>query len=58
MTIQELPGRVALADGGSDPDRWLVTGQLPGGPFFQLVAPQVLTREQVLEMAEQVTYTP
>ncbi|MGY1622377.1 hypothetical protein ACI789_09295 [Geodermatophilus sp. SYSU D00965] len=58
VTIQELPGRVALADGGSDPDRWLVTGQLPGGPFFLLVAPQVLTREQVLQMAEQVTYAP
>jgi hypothetical protein len=58
-TIKGLPARVALADGAEgDPDTWLVAGQLPDGPLFLLLAPPVLTREQVLEIAEQVTYTP
>ncbi|MCW2577271.1 MAG: hypothetical protein JWR28_1870 [Modestobacter sp.] len=58
VTVQGLPARIALADGGeSDPDTWLVAGQLPGGPLFLMPAPPVLTREQVLEIAEQITYT-
>ena len=58
VTIQGQEGRLALLDGGSDPDYWRAVGQLPDGPLFLLVAPQALTREQVLQIAEQVTYTP
>ncbi|MGY1815789.1 hypothetical protein [Blastococcus sp. SYSU D00820] len=59
VTIQGRPGRLALADGGgSAPDSWFVTGELPGGVYFLLLAPQVLTRDQVLQIAEQVTATP
>jgi hypothetical protein len=59
VTIKGLPARMALADGDEGgTDTWLVAGQLPDGPLFLLVAPPVLTREQVLEIAEQITYTP
>ncbi|TYP87855.1 hypothetical protein [Blastococcus xanthinilyticus] len=57
VTIQGQPGRTARVDPG-DGDGWLVTGQLPAGPLFLMVAPSVLTKEQVLEIAEQITYTP
>ena len=57
VTIQGLPARMAVArDSGDD---WLVTGQLPeGGPMFLMLAPSVLTKDQVLQIAEQITYTP
>ncbi len=58
VTIQGQEGRLALLDGGDDPDYWRAVGQLPDGPLFLLVAPQALTQEQVLQIAEQVTYTP
>jgi hypothetical protein len=58
VTVQGQEGRMALADGGSDPDFWQVVGQLPDGPLFLLLAPDALTQEQVLAIAEQVTYTP
>ncbi|HEV7870388.1 MAG TPA: hypothetical protein VGO95_03945 [Modestobacter sp.] len=57
VTVQGLPARIALTtpdDGGG----WLVTGQLAGGPLFLIVAPPALTREQVLEIAAQITYAP
>jgi hypothetical protein len=57
VTIKGLPARMALTDDG-DVDIWLVAGQLPDGPLFLIVAPPALTRKQVLEIAEQVTYTP
>ncbi|MEX5720571.1 hypothetical protein [Geodermatophilus maliterrae] len=57
VTVQGQPARLALAGGdGGSPYRYLV-GQLPGGPFFILLAPETLTREQVLQIAEQVTST-
>ena len=59
VTIQGLAGRMALAQGdvGSS-DYWFVVGQLPAGRFFLLLAPEILTQDQVLQIAEQVTYTP
>jgi hypothetical protein len=58
VTIQGLDGRLGLLEGGESPDYWRVVGQLPDGPMFLLVAPQELTEEQLLAIAEQVTYTP
>ena len=59
VTIQGLPGRMALAQGDvGSPDYWFVVGQFPAGRFFLLLAPKVLTQEQVLDIAEQATYTP
>jgi hypothetical protein len=57
VTVQGLPARIALTT-PDDGDAWLVTGQLAGGPLFLMVAPPALTREQVLQIAEQITYTP
>jgi hypothetical protein len=58
VTVQGSPARVALTDDGADGSSWMLAGQLPGGPLFLLLAPADLTQEQVLEIAEQVTYTP
>jgi hypothetical protein len=55
VTVQGLPGRIARADDGSS---WLLAGQFADGTLFLLLAPAVLTREQVLEIAEQVMYSP
>jgi hypothetical protein len=58
-TIQGQPARMALAAAGENsPDYWYVAGQLPGGRLFILLAPEVLTQEQVVQIADQVTYTP
>ena len=59
VTIQGQEGRLAVADGGEqDPDYWYVVGQLPDGPLFLLIGSQLLSQEQVLQIAEQITYTP
>jgi RNA polymerase sigma factor (sigma-70 family) len=58
VTIQGQEGRLVLADGQSGPDFWKVAGQLPDGQMFLLLAPQALTQEQVVQIADEVTYTP
>jgi hypothetical protein len=57
VTVQGQPARLALRDAESGDD-WFCVGQLTGGRFFMLLAPRELTREQVLQIAEQITYTP
>ena len=58
-TIQGQPARMALAAGSQDwPDYWYVAGRLPSGRLFILLAPEVLTREQVVQIADQITTTP
>ncbi|MGY1782732.1 hypothetical protein [Geodermatophilus sp. SYSU D01036] len=59
VTVQGRDGRLALLTGdvGQSPF-WTLIGQLPDGRFFRLLAPQVLTREQVLQIGEQVTAAP
>ena len=57
VTVQGQPGRLAVRDLESGND-WFLVGRLAGGRFFVLVAPRELTREQVLQIAEQITYTP
>ncbi|NEK85071.1 hypothetical protein GCU60_04740 [Blastococcus saxobsidens] len=56
VTVKGLEARLALVEG--DPDFWRLVGQFPDGPMFLLVAPQDVTQEQLLAIAEQVTYTP
>jgi hypothetical protein len=57
VMIQGKPGWLALTNGDfGDPDYWYTVGQLPEGQIL-LLAPQTLTREQVLQIAEQVSYT-
>ncbi|MCA0145897.1 hypothetical protein [Blastococcus sp. LR1] len=58
VTIQGREGRLALAEGGASPDFWRAAGQLPDGYRFLMLAPQALTQDQVLQIAEQITYTP
>jgi hypothetical protein len=59
VTIQGQEARLALVDDDPEnPGFWYVVGQLPDGPLFLLLAPETLTQDQVLEIAEQVTYSP
>jgi hypothetical protein len=59
VTIQGRPGRLARANGDAGhPDYWYTVGQLPEGQIFLLLAPLALTQEQVVQIADQVTYTP
>jgi hypothetical protein len=56
VTVQGRPGRLALLGGDAgSPPFWTLLGQLPDGRFFRLLAPQELTREQVLQIGDQVT---
>ncbi|MCZ2806869.1 hypothetical protein O2W18_17315 [Modestobacter sp. VKM Ac-2983] len=59
VTVQGMPARLARAQPGADaPVSWYVTGQFPDGSLFLLVTPDTLTAEQVLQIADEVTYTP
>jgi hypothetical protein len=59
VTIQGRAGWLALANGDAGyPDYWYTVGQLPEGQLFLLLAPLALTQEQVVQIADQVTYTP
>ncbi|MDT0276131.1 hypothetical protein [Blastococcus goldschmidtiae] len=60
VTIQGGAGRMALGDGGDGSCAcWYVVGQLPGADrLFLLLGSDGLSREQMLAMAEQVTFTP
>jgi len=58
VTVQGLDGRLALVEGYGNPDFWNLVGEFADGPMFLLVAPQELTEEQLLAIAEQVTYSP
>jgi hypothetical protein len=56
VTVQEQPGRLALLEGDAGaPPFWTLLGQLPDGRYFRLLAPPELTREQVLQIGDQVT---
>ncbi|MFQ1001295.1 hypothetical protein [Modestobacter sp. SSW1-42] len=68
VTVQGRPAEVASVPdpftGPGFPDEpeparmWYVMGQVPDGPVFLLQAPDTLSREDVLAIAEQVTYQP
>jgi hypothetical protein len=59
VTVQGRSGRLALLEGDvGTPPFWTLLGRLPDGRFFRLLAPQELTREQVLRIGEQVTAAP
>ena len=59
VTLLGRPARLSLAQPGTDaPVCRYVTAEFPDGSLFLLVAPENMTREQVLQIADQVTYTP
>ncbi|MGY1697885.1 hypothetical protein ACI780_23555 [Geodermatophilus sp. SYSU D00814] len=56
VAVQGRPGRLALVEGDAGaPPSWMLVGRLADGRCFQLLAPEALTREQVLQIGEQVT---
>ncbi|WP_448641757.1 hypothetical protein [Geodermatophilus sp. URMC 63] len=55
VTVQGLPGLLAAVGDAGGPGSWTLAGQLPNGRCFLLLAPQELTREQVLQIGDQVT---
>ena len=58
VTIMGLPGLIALRAGDAGyPPYWYVTGHFTDGRIFLLLAPDVLTQEQVLRIADQIVYT-
>jgi hypothetical protein len=59
VTVQGQEARLVLKDGGEgNPDFWYLVGQIPDGPLFLMLAADTLTEQQVVEIADQVTYTP
>jgi hypothetical protein len=63
--VEQVTVKGRLAELASVPDHfaenrrmWNLAAQLPDGAIFLLQAPDTLSREDVLAIAEQVTYTP
>ena len=52
-TVNGRPAQLVPTDEG-----WYLQAQFPDGTTFVLQAPEVLTQEQVLAVAAEVTYTP
>ena len=58
VVVQGRPARLVLARPGEEaPPSWYVAGEFPDGSLYLLVAPELLLREQVLQIAEQVSFT-
>jgi hypothetical protein len=60
VTVKGRPAElVSVPDHFAENRRtWNLAAQLPDGAVFLLQAPDTLSREDVLAIAEQVTYTP
>ncbi|MGY1843343.1 hypothetical protein [Modestobacter sp. SYSU DS0875] len=59
VTVHGRPAQlVPVETGYLDQRGWFLQAQFPDGTTFTLQAPDALTREQVLEFAEQVTHNP
>jgi len=59
VTVHGLDARLARVSGDEgQPDYWFLVGQFVDGPLLVLLAPIELTQQQVLEIADQTSYTP
>jgi hypothetical protein len=63
VTVNGEPARLVsvpdhFADAGSGRRMWYLAAQFADGPQFLLQAPDTLTREDVLAMAEGLTWSP
>jgi hypothetical protein len=63
VTVNGLPAALVpvaghFADQGDDRRTWYLGAQFADGPLVLCQAPDTLSREDVLAMAEQVTCTP
>ena len=56
VTVQGHPAELVVANDG-DGESWYLGAQLAEGPFVLLQASSDLTEEQVLQIAEEITYT-
>ena len=59
VTVHDRPAHMVLLDAGYLDQRiWFLQAQFDDGTVYQLQAPEAFTQQQVVEMAEQVTYNP
>ncbi|SDO05098.1 hypothetical protein [Geodermatophilus sp. DSM 45219] len=58
LAVLGQPAHVARTDHGGGQEGWYLQARFPDGTGFVVQAPGDLTREQVVQIAEQVTYTP
>ena len=59
VTVQGRPAYLVRLDSGYlDQEMWFLQAQFADGTTFTLQAPEAFTQEQVVEMADQVTYSP
>jgi hypothetical protein len=57
VTVNGRPAKIVLVDQGEF-NEWFLAGELDGGVLFMIQTPEAFTQEQVIALAEQVTYTP
>ena len=58
VTVQGQPAQLARTDlGGGGPQGWVVRAVLPGGSAVVVEAPGDLTADQVVQIADQVSYS-
>jgi hypothetical protein len=59
VTVHDRPAHLVRLDSGYlDQEIWYLQAQFEDGTTFVLQVPEAFTQEQVVEMAEQVTYNP
>jgi hypothetical protein len=57
VTVNGRPAKIVLVDQGEF-NEWFLAGELDSGALFMIQTPETFTQEQVVEIAEQVTYSP
>jgi hypothetical protein len=58
VAVQGQPAQLVRTDYGGGAQGWFPQAQFPDGTIFVVEAPGDLTREHVVQIADQVTYTP
>ncbi len=59
VTVHDRPAHLVLLDSGYlDEKIWFLQAQFADGTVYELQVPDAFTQEQVVELAEQVTYNP
>jgi hypothetical protein len=58
LVVLGQPAHVVRTDHGGGYTGWYLQARFPDGTVFVVQAPRMLTREQLVQIAEQVTYTP
>jgi hypothetical protein len=59
VTVNGRPAQLVQVDTGYlDQKGWFLQAQFPSGTTFVVQAPDAFTQEQVVAMAEQVTFHP